>query len=65
MSCTMQGVRVLFVVSVMIAIVVGVNIGAYDNIMPKLNFNFTRGLNRIIITMLGSTQLKHLNAQTL
>jgi hypothetical protein len=65
MRCTIQGVGVLFVVSVMIAIVVGVNIGAHDNIMPKSNLNFIRGLNGIIITVLASTQLKHLNAQTL
>jgi hypothetical protein len=33
--------------------------------MPKPNLNFTRGLTSTIITMLGSTQPKHLNAKTL
>jgi hypothetical protein len=56
---------VLFVVSVMITIVVGVNIGVHNNNMPKLNLNFTRGLNGIINIVLGSTQLIHLNVKTL
>jgi hypothetical protein len=55
MRCTIQGVGVLFVVNVMTTIVVGIDIGAHDNIMPKPNLNFTRDLSGTIITMLGST----------
>jgi hypothetical protein len=65
MRCTIQGVGVLFVVSVMIVIVVGVDIGVHNNNMPKTNLNFIRGLNGTIIIVLGSTQLRHVNAKTL